>query len=157
MNYLVKAGLCLPFLGLTTECQGAFNFGTPKSNTFATEPWTTLAPSTSQFHSQITSSSAILSTPTIRSSVSVIDTKLPVVDSSATTQSTKYTPESSVTTLRSLVDSVTPAVRMAISDHLVRTRRSSVSVDELGTQTSDSILNPPEIGMPTTSDAQLCT
>lgn len=151
----VKAGLCLPFLGLTTECQGAFNFGTPKTSTFVTEPWTTLAPSTKQFNSQITSSSAIPLPRTTQSSVSVIDTELPAFKSSATTQSTKYTPESIVTAFRSLVDSVTPEVRIANSDHLVRTRRSSVS-EELGTQPSDSFLNPPEIGTPTVSDAELC-
>lgn len=156
----MDAGLCLPFLGLTTECKGAFNFGTPKPNTVATESWTTsnLFTSTKQSTqtiSQRASSSAVpLTASTVRStssSVAVTETKLP--PTSATTQSIEYVlPESIVTTFRpsfdvATIDPITPEARIANDEHLVRTRRSSVSADELGTQPSNSFLDPPAIDL----------
>ncbi len=84
-----------------------------------------------------------------------INTKLPAVptgDSSTSTLSFNYSsPESILTTLRSSVDEttvapITPGARMAADEHLVRTRRSSISLDEYdGTQPSYSYLRPPGI------------
>jgi hypothetical protein len=51
-----NSGLCIPFLGLTNECKGIFNFGTPKLNISSTD----------------------LTSSTISSSFAVKKTKVPV-------------------------------------------------------------------------------
>lgn len=70
-----NSGLCIPFLGLTTECKGVFNFGTPKLNISSTD----------------------LTSSTISSSFAVKKTKVPVQTDPTTTGMTSLSSSSTTT------------------------------------------------------------
>ena len=115
-----NSGLCFPFLGLTTSCQGTFNFGTSKPTESTTLMPTVTSSSTS---SQITATSPIT------------QTMLPVATSSARTEeaSQKSTTENTVTTSGRPSEVGTPFDHVTsadpVAEHLVRTTRSSVSTE----------------------------
>ncbi|XP_059350161.1 serine-rich adhesin for platelets-like isoform X2 [Daphnia carinata] len=120
----VNNGFCIPFLGLTSECNGAFNLGTPEISTTSLE----------------------LTSTSTSSTVPVTRTTFPVVNNTPTRES--YAAETGVTVPSSSTSGATIAMasswaQVADAEHLVRTRRSSVSSSDLGTEPSFSYLRPP--------------
>jgi len=116
-----NGGLCIPFLGLTNECKGVFNFGTPKLNISSTD----------------------LTSSTTSSSFTVTKTKVPI-QNDPTTTSLKYSSENAVkTSLSSSSTTVTTPPPVTDAVYLDRIRWSSVSSDTLRTEPSLSYVNLP--------------
>ncbi|KAI9560170.1 hypothetical protein GHT06_014181 [Daphnia sinensis] len=123
-NIDVNNGFCIPFLGLTNECKGAFNLGTPNISTKSLE----------------------FTTP---STVPVTRTTFPVANNTTPTrESSQYVAETGVTmpsssTSGATIDLAPSWAQVADAENLVRTRRSSVSSSDMGTEPSYSYLRPP--------------
>lgn len=124
-NIDANNGFCIPFLGLTNECKGAFNFGTPKISTKSLE---------------FTSSSTSSTVPVTRTTFPVVNNSTPTRESSQYTAETTM-PSSSIS--GATIALAASWAQVADAENLVRTRRSSVSSSDLGTEPSYSFLRPP--------------
>lgn len=124
-NIDANNGFCIPFLGLTNECKGAFNFGTPKISTKSLE---------------FTSSSTSSTVPVTRTTFPVVNNSTPTRESSQYTAETTM-PSSSIS--GATIALAASWAQVADAENLVRTRRSSVSSSDLGTEPSYSFLRSP--------------